>query len=130
MAWIVEKLHGWTDCGHLPDGQSAGGHPENALSKDAMLDTVSLYWLTASAASSARLYWHSFRSFSAGEILVPTGCSLFPNEIMRLSRRWAERRYKNIVYWDELERGGHFAAWEQPELFAGEVRAALAQMNL
>ena len=130
MAWIVEKFHGWTDCGHQPGGQSIGGHPENALSRDAMLDTVSLYWLTASAASSARLYWHSFRSFAAGEILVPTGCSLFPNEIMRLSRRWAERRYKNIVYWNELERGGHFAAWEQPELFAGEVRAALAQMTL
>jgi pimeloyl-ACP methyl ester carboxylesterase len=130
MAWIVEKCHGWTDCGHQPGGQSIGGHPENALPRDAMLDTVSLYWLTASAASSARLYWHSFRSFAAGEILVPTGCSLFPNEIMRLSRRWAERRYKNIVYWNELDRGGHFAAWEQPTLFVGEVRAALAQMTL
>lgn len=130
MAWIVEKCHGWTDCGHQPGGQSIGGHPENALSRDAMLDTVSLYWLTASAASSARLYWHSFRSFAAGEILVPTGCSLFPNEIMRLSRRWADRRYKNIVYWNELERGGHFAAWEQPDLFVGEVRAALAEMTL
>ena len=130
MAWIVEKCQGWTDCGHEPGGQSIGGHPENALSRDAMLDTVSLYWLTASAASSARLYWHSFRNFSAGEILVPTGCSLFPGEIMRLSRRWAERRYKNIVYWNELDRGGHFAAWEQPELFVGEVRAALAQMTL
>lgn len=130
MAWIVEKCHGWTDCGHQPGGQSVGGHPEKALSRDAMLDTVSLYWLTASAASSARLYWHSFRSFAAGEILVPTGCSLFPNEIMRLSRRWAERRYKNIVYWNELDRGGHFAAWEQPNLFVGEVHAALAQMKL
>jgi pimeloyl-ACP methyl ester carboxylesterase len=130
MAWIVEKFHGWTDCGHQPGGQSIGGHPENALSRDAMLDTVSLYWLTASAASSARLYWHSFRNFAAGEIAVPTGCSLFPNEIMRLSRRWAEWRYTNIVYWNEPDRGGHFAAWEQPELFAGEVRAALAQMTL
>lgn len=130
MAWIVEKLHGWTDCGHAPGGQSIGGHPERALSRETMLDTVSLYWLTASAASSARLYWHSFRSFAAGEIHVPTGCSLFPNEIMRLSRRWAERRYRNIVYWNELPRGGHFAAWEQPELFTAEVRAALAAMSL
>ncbi|KTE76359.1 epoxide hydrolase family protein [Sphingopyxis sp. A083] len=130
MCWIVEKFHGWTDCGHQPGGQSVGGHPERALSKDAMLDTVSLYWFTASAASSARLYWHSFRSFAAGEIEVPTGGSLFPNEIMRLSRRWAEKRYRNIVYWNEVDRGGHFAAWEQPELFAREVRAALAQMTL
>ncbi|MGH6649645.1 MAG: epoxide hydrolase family protein [Sphingopyxis sp.] len=130
MAWIVEKCHGWTDCGHEPGGQSIGGHPENALSRDAMLDTVSLYWLTNSAASSARLYWHSFRSFLSGEIGVPTGCSLFPQEIMRLSRRWAEGRYKNIVYWNALDRGGHFAAWEQSELFVAEVRAALAEMTL
>ena len=130
MSWIVEKFHGWTDCGHEPGGQSIGGHPERAVSKDAMLDTVSLYWLTNSAASSARLYWHSFATFAAGEIDVPTGCSLFPSEIMRLSRRWAERRYRNIVHWNELPRGGHFAALEQPELFVAEVRAALAQMVL
>ena len=130
MAWIAEKFHGWTDCGHQPGGQSIGGHPEQAVSKDAMLDTISLYWLTASAASSARLYWQSFRRFAAGEIDVPTGCSLFPNEIMRLSRRWAERRYRNIVYWSEPARGGHFAAWEQPDLFVAEVRAAFAQMTL
>jgi len=130
MCWIVEKFHGWTDCGHEPGGQSIGGHPEKALTKDAMLDTVSLYWLTNSAASSARLYWHSFATFGFGEIHVPTGCSLFPNEIMRLSRRWAAGRYKNIVYWNELPHGGHFAAWEQPDLFVGEVRAALAKMTL
>lgn len=130
MCWIVEKCHGWTDCGHQPGGQSIGGHPEKALSRDAMLDTVSLYWLTNSAASSARLYWHSFAQFGFGEIHVPTGCSLFPNEIMRLSRRWAEGRYKNIVYWNELDKGGHFAAWEQPELFVAEVRAAFAGMSL
>ena len=130
MAWIVEKFHGWTDCGHQPGGQSIGGHPENALSREAMLDTVSLYWLTASAASSARLYWHSFRSFVGGEIHVPTACSLFPSEIMRLSRRWADKRYRNIVYWNEPPRGGHFAAWEQPELFVAELRAGFASMRL
>ena len=130
MAWIIEKFHGWTDCGHEPGGQSVGGHPEQAVSREAMLDTVSLYWLTNSAASSARLYWHSFATFAAGEIDVPTGCSLFPNEIMRLSRRWAERRYQNIVYWNEPPRGGHFAALEQPDLFVTEVRAALARMTL
>jgi epoxide hydrolase len=128
MAWIGEKFHGWTDCGH--DGQGRGGHPENALSKDQMLDTVMFYWLTNSAASSARLYWHSFRSFSTGTISVPTGCSLFPMELMRLSRRWAESRYTNIVYWNELDEGGHFAAFEQPELFVTEVKAALGAMSL
>lgn len=130
MAWIVEKFHGWTDCGHAPGGQSTGGHPEQAVSRDHMLDTVMLYWLTASAASSARLYWHSFRNFSGGQVVLPTGCSIFPNEIFKASRRWAEQRYTNIVYWNEAARGGHFAAFEQPELFVDEVRAAFGAMNL
>jgi pimeloyl-ACP methyl ester carboxylesterase len=95
-----------------------------------MLDTVSLYWLTNSAASSARLYWESYARFAAGTIDLPTGCSLFPLEIMRLSRRWAESRYRNIVYWNELDRGGHFAAMEQPDLFVAEVRACFATMTL
>src|SRR3546814_11971845 len=127
---MVEKYHGWTDCGHQPGGQSIGGHPENALPRDAMLDTVSLYWFTASAASSARLYWHSFRGFVAGEIHIPTACSLFPNEIMCLSRRWADRRYRNIVHWNELYRGGHFATWEKPGRFLAALPAAFAPPTL
>lgn len=130
MCWIVEKVHGWSDCGHDVGGQSIGGHPERALSRDEILDAVSLYWLTNSAASSARLYWHSFGKGAARQVDIPTGCSLFPNEIFRLSRRWAERRFSNIVYWNSVEKGGHFAAWEQPSLFVDEVRAALSQMQL
>ncbi len=112
-AWIMEKFWAWTDC---------DGHPENALSRDKMLDDVMMYWLTASGASSARLYWESFGSFSAGEVQTPTGCSIFPKEIFVCSRRWAENRYKNIIYWNELDRGGHFAAFEQPALFVDELR--------
>jgi epoxide hydrolase len=112
-AWILEKFWAWTDC---------NGHPENALTRDEMLDNIMLYWLTASGASSARLYWESFGSFSAGEVQTPTGCSIFPKEIFVCSRRWAENRYKNIIYWNELPRGGHFAAFEQPQLFVDEVR--------
>lgn len=112
-AWILEKFWAWTDC---------NGHPENALGRDAMLDNIMLYWLTASGASSARLYWESFGSFSAGEVQTPTGCSIFPKEIFLCSRRWAENRYKNIIYWNELDRGGHFAAFEQPALFVDELR--------
>ncbi len=126
MAWIVEKFHGWTDCA---DAQGVS-HPENAVSRDHMLDHVMLYWLTNSAASSGRLYWHSFRTLSSDPVIVPTACSLFPMEIMRLSRRWAEGRYQNIVYWNELDKGGHFAALEQPELFVAEVKAAFAVMEL
>ena len=73
--------------------------------------------------SSARLYWESFAGTDMGEISVPMGASIFPHEIIRLSRRWAARRYTNIQYWNELERGGHFAALEQPEVFVEEVRS-------
>ncbi len=114
MAWILEKFWRWTDC---------DGHPENALTRDEMLDNVMLYWLTRSGASSARLYWESFGGgFDGFEIATPVGCSIFPKEIFRCSRRWAEKRYPNIIHWNELEKGGHFAAFEQPELFVTEVR--------
>ena len=113
MAWIIEKFWRWTDC---------GGHPENALSRDELLDNVMLYWLTRSGASSARLYWESFGNRNDGEISTPTGCSIFPKEVFTCSRRWAERRFTNIIYWNELDRGGHFAAFEQPELFVNELR--------
>lgn len=121
LAWIVEKFHGWTDC---------GGDPETVISRERILDNVTLYWLTASAASSARLYWQSFRNFGAGEVTIPTGCSQFPKELGYVSRRWAEQRYKNIVYWNETTKGGHFAAMEQPELFVEELRACFSAMTL
>lgn len=117
-AWIYEKFGDWTD--HGGDGLGA---PEPALSIDRMLDNITLYWLTATAASSARLYWESFRQFAGDPVTIPVGCSIFPREIMRPSRRWAERRYPNIVHWNELPRGGHFAAFEQPASFVDEVRA-------
>jgi pimeloyl-ACP methyl ester carboxylesterase len=120
-AWIVEKFQAWTDC---------HGHPENALTRDEILDNVMLYWLPATGASSARLYWESFRQVSerfsgsnVDVVTVPTGCSIFPKEIPRPSRRWAEKRFTDIRYWNELDRGGHFAAFEQPELFVNEVRS-------
>ncbi len=119
-AWIVEKFQAWTDC---------AGHPENALSRDRMLDDVMLYWLPGTGASAARLYWESFRDVEArfrgattDTVGVPTGCSIFPRELPRPSRRWAARRYTDIRHWNELPRGGHFAAFEQPELFVEELR--------
>ena len=117
MAWVVEKFHGWTDC--EVDGQS---HPENVLTKDELLDNVMMYWLNNAAASSARLYWESFNNPSMEPIAMPVGVSIFPRELFRGSRRWAEKRYSNIIYWNELERGGHFAALEQPQQFLAEVR--------
>ena len=120
MAWIMEKFWAWTDC---------DGHPENALGRDEMLDNIMLYWLTASGGSSARLYWESFGGGRSADVSVPTGCSIFPKEIFLCSRRWAENRYKNIVYWNELDKGGHFAAFEQPELFVGELRDCFRTMR-
>jgi pimeloyl-ACP methyl ester carboxylesterase len=113
-AWIVEKFWAWTDC---------DGHPENVLTRDELLDNVMLYWLTATAASSARLYWESFEHPGFDPVSVPTGCSIFPREIMRMSPRWAASRFTDIVYWNELDRGGHFAAFEQPGLFVDELRS-------
>ena len=126
-AWIVEKLWAWTDC---------DGHPENALTRDEMLDDVMLYWLPRTGASSARLYresiaqvdeWISGRATDT--ITVPTGCSIFPKELQRPSRRWARRRFLDIRHWGEPDRGGHFAAFEQPELFVDEVRAFFGQVR-
>ncbi len=97
--------------------------------RDELLDTITLYWLTGTATSSARLYWESiakvqkwFSEATDDTVAVPTGCSLFPAETIQPSRRWAARRYTDIRHWNELDRGGHFAAFEQPELFVAEVR--------
>ena len=97
--------------------------------RDELLDNVSVYWFTATAASSARLYWESFGKFREGLVTMPTGCSIYPHEIIRSSRRWAESKYTDIRYWNELDRGGHFAAFEQPELFVSEMRAAFAVLT-
>ena len=118
--WIYEKFREWTDC---------DGTPENALTRDEMLDDITLYWLTATATSSARLYYESFGAFGTDKVTVPTGVSIFPKEIVRSSRRWAERQYTNIIHWNELDRGGHFAALEQPELFVDEVRATFRSLR-
>ncbi len=120
-AWVVEKFAAWTD---------SDGRPETVLTRDELLDNLMLYWLPGTGASAARLYWESFRGVQAvfrGAVAdvvdVPTGCSVFPRENPRPSRRWAERRFTDIRHWGEPARGGHFAAFEQPELFAEELRA-------
>ena len=109
----MEKFQAWSDC---------DGHPENVFARDELLDNVMLYWVTNSGASSARLYWESFGSFGGGErVEVPTGVASFPKEILKAPRSWCEAGY-NITHWTEMPRGGHFAAFEQPELFVADVR--------
>ena len=113
-AWILEKFWAWTDC---------DGHPENIFTRDELLDNVMVYWVTASAASSARLYWESFgKGANALPVDVPTGVAVFPKEIVTPVRSWMEPRFKNIRHWTEMPRGGHFAAFEQPEMFVADVR--------
>src|SRR5579863_2847612 len=119
-AWILEKFWAWTDC---------NGNPENVLTRDEMLDDVMLYWLSNAAASSARLYWESFNKLNYDPVRIPVGCSMFAKEIFRISRRWAEKRYPNLVYWNRLDKGGHFAAFEQPEIFVRELRACFGNMR-
>jgi epoxide hydrolase len=119
-AWIVEKFWAWADC---------GGHPENVLTRDELLDNVMFYWLPAAGTSSARLYWESFRTVPTDRIGVPAGCSIFPGEIFRASHRWMEKRFSDLRYWNELSGGGHFAAFEQPELFVEEVRSCFRTMR-
>ena len=120
-AWIYEKFAAWTD---------SGGEPERVLTMDEMIDDIMLYWLTNSATSSARLYWENADlAFYAVEIDIPVGVTVFPGEIYRAPRSWAERTYHKLVYWNEAERGGHFAAFEQPEIFTREVRAAFAGLR-
>jgi hypothetical protein len=113
-AWILEKYWAWTD---------NEGHPEDAIARDELLDNIMIYWVNGAAASSARLYWESFTSFGGVTVPIPTGVSQFPKEIFAASRRWADRVYTDIRWWNELDRGGHFAAFEEPDLFVDEVRS-------
>lgn len=125
-AWIYDKFAAWTH---------TGGEPERALSKDDMLDDITLYWLTNSATSSAQLYWeNNNNNFNAGsqktaEIKIPVAVTVFPGEIYRAPRSWAEKAYRNLIYFHEVDRGGHFAGWEQPQLFAAELRAAFRPLR-
>ena len=114
-AWILEKFWAWTDC---------DGDPLSILGRDELLDNVMLYWTTATAASSARLYWESFGAArrTAHTVTIPTGVAVFPKEIVTPVRRWLEPRYTDIRHWSEMPKGGHFAAFEQPELYVAEVR--------
>ena len=105
------------------------GHPEG-LTRDDVLDNVTLYWLTETAVSSARLYWESKLAFFAPKnVTIPVGVSVFPDEIYAAPRSWAQRAYPKLVHYNRLPKGGHFAAWEQPQLFAEELRASFKSLR-
>ena len=121
-AWMYEKIGQWT---------YPAGDPERVLGRDAILDDISLYWLTGTGASAARIYWedHSNNFNARGIIDLPVAVSVFPGEIFRAPKSWAERCYTNLFYFNEARDGGHFAAREQPALFAEEVRAAFRPLR-
>ena len=120
-AWMYDKFATWT---------YSGGQPQRVLTYDEMLDDISLYWLTDSATSSAQLYWENdANNFNALEIALPVAVTVFPGEIYQAPRSWAERCFHNLIYWNQVDKGGHFAAWEQPELFSAEIRAAFRPLR-
>ncbi|MFB8830375.1 epoxide hydrolase [Azotobacter sp. CWF10] len=125
-AWMYDKIAQWTD---------SDGVPERVLGRDAILDDISLYWLTGTATSAGRFYWeNNNNNFSAAAqktalISVPVAVSVFPGEIYRAPRSWTERAYPTLYYFNEADKGGHFAAWEQPQLFSAELRAAFRPLR-
>lgn len=121
-AWMYEKIGQWT---------YPAGDPERVLGRDAILDDISFYWLTGTGASAARIYWedHSNNFNARGIVDLPVAVSVFPGEIFRAPRSWAERCYTNLFYFNEARNGGHFAAWEEPVLFAEEIRAAFRPLR-
>ncbi len=125
-AFMYEKITEWT---------YPAGNAEAVLGRDRILDDISLYWLTNTASSSSRFYWeNNNNNFSSAaqrttEITVPVAITVFPGEIYRAPKSWAQRAYPSLYYFNEVDRGGHFAAWEQPRLFAEEMRAAFRTLR-
>jgi pimeloyl-ACP methyl ester carboxylesterase len=118
-----------------PAGLGALSRPGPALTRDNIVDNIILYWLTGTGASAAREYWESRQAAAraAGqapaEVKLPVGFTTFPGEIFRAPRSWVEQAYPNLTYFNQVDRGGHFAAWEEPELFATEIRAAFSSLR-
>jgi pimeloyl-ACP methyl ester carboxylesterase len=111
-------------------GRTIDGHPAGDLTRDDVLDDFTLYWLTNTAISAARFYWEShFSLYNAADVSIPAAVSVFPGENYRAPRSWTERAYSKLIYFNEVDKGGHYAAWEQPVLFASEVRAAFRSLR-
>ncbi|GAA4203086.1 epoxide hydrolase family protein [Microbispora amethystogenes] len=120
-AWMYDKFAEWT---------YSGGVPERSLTRDEMLDDITLYWVTNSAISSAQLYWeNNANNFNAVDISLPAAVTVFPGEIYQAPRSWTERAYHRLIHFNKVDKGGHFAAWEEPELFSTEIRAAFRSLR-
>ena len=119
--WIYDKFADWV---------FTRGEPERSLTRDEMLDDITLYWLTNTGTSSAQIYWeNNANNVGAFEISIPAAVTIFPGEIYQPPRSWAERAYHNLIYYHQVDKGGHFAAWEEPQLFSEEIRAAFRSLR-
>jgi pimeloyl-ACP methyl ester carboxylesterase len=133
-AWMLDHD---TDAYYKISGAFVDGEPSGNLTRDHILDNITLYWLTGTGASAARSYWENGQAQAAAlaagqappEVSLPVGFTQFPGEIFRAPRTWVEAGYPNVTYFNEADRGGHFAAWEEPELFSEEVRAAFGPLR-
>jgi pimeloyl-ACP methyl ester carboxylesterase len=125
-AWMINH-----DAASYQDIADAfGGHPVGNLTRDEILDNITFYWLTNTGVSSGRLYWESkYGFFDAKGVTVPVAVTVFPNELYQAPRSWTERAYPELVYFNEVDRGNHFAAWQEPALFTSEVRAAFRSLR-
>jgi pimeloyl-ACP methyl ester carboxylesterase len=125
-AWMINH-----DANSYQDIAAAfAGHPVGNLTRDEVLDNITFYWFTNTGVSSARLYWENkLDFFGVKNVSIPAAVSVFPNEIYTAPRSWAERAYSNLIYFNEVERGNHFAAWQEPTLFTDEVRAAFRTLR-
>jgi pimeloyl-ACP methyl ester carboxylesterase len=133
-AWLIDHGDGWAQPAAAVTsavlGRTVNGHPAGALTRDDVLDDITLYWLTNTAISSARLYWENkVGLYNAANISVPAAVSVFPGENYEAPRSWTERAYHKLVYYNRLDKGGHYAAWEQPQLFVEEVRAGFRPLR-
>jgi len=124
-AWLLDHdARSYALIARVFDGQREG------LTRDDVLDNVTLYWLTNTTVSSARIYWENkFAFFAPKHVAIPVAVSAFPDEVYQAPRSWAERAYPKLIYYNRLDKGGHFAAWEQPQLFSEEVRAAFRSLR-
>jgi pimeloyl-ACP methyl ester carboxylesterase len=131
-AWMLDHD---TDAYYKISRAFLDGQPSGNLTRDHILDNITVYWLKGTGASAARSYWESGREAAAAagqappQVSIPVGFTTFPDEIFRAPRSWVERSYPNLTYFNEVDRGGHFAAWEEPELFSTEVRAAFRPLR-
>jgi pimeloyl-ACP methyl ester carboxylesterase len=132
-AWMIDHD---TDAYSKISGAFVDGEPSGNLTRDNILDNITLYWLTGTGASAARSYWEAYGPDAPGagqapppDVRIPVAFTTFPGEIWRTPRSWVEKSYSNVVYFNEVDKGGHFAAWEEPQLFAEELRAAFRSVR-